>query len=316
MVMSTETVSVKLSTDEYGYIGKECPEPQCLGYFKITPGTGLKGVDLPCHCPYCGYTGSHRRFFTPEQLAYAKTVAIRQLTDQLSSELKKLEFDHKPRGAFGIGMSLKVQAGQGSPIQQYRERKLETEIVCNNCALRYAVYGVFGFCPDCGQHNSLQILETNLAIVGKMLDMVEAADHDLAAKLVENALEDCVSAFDGFCREICRLYMSKHPDARLDRWTFQNLESVRTNVQEQFAFDLATLISEIEWKEAVIGFQKRHLVSHKMGVVDQSYIDKTDDNRYTVGRKIDISVVEVRTLSRIVKLLAEIIAKSVLPRPS
>jgi len=28
----------------------------CLGYFKITPGTGLKGP-TPCHCPYCGYSG-------------------------------------------------------------------------------------------------------------------------------------------------------------------------------------------------------------------------------------------------------------------
>jgi hypothetical protein len=204
---------------------------------KITPGTGLKGADLPCHCPYRGYTGSHKRFFTPEQIEYAKSVVMRQVSDRLTSALKKLEFDHKPRGAFGIGMSLKVKPGQRPPIQQYRERKLETEIVCTNCDLHYAVYGVFGFCPDCGQHNSLQILETNLSIVGKMLDMVEAAPPDLAAKLIENALEDCVSAFDGFGREVCRLYMSKSPDARLDRWTFQNLETVRSNLREHFGFD-------------------------------------------------------------------------------
>ncbi len=50
--MSTETVSLQvLGTDEDGYIGKECPEPECLGYFKITPGTGLTGTDLAVSLP-------------------------------------------------------------------------------------------------------------------------------------------------------------------------------------------------------------------------------------------------------------------------
>ncbi|MEA2919061.1 MAG: hypothetical protein QOJ15_11142 [Bradyrhizobium sp.] len=312
--MSTETVTVKLSTDEHGYVGKECPEPECLGYFKVTPGTGLKGSDLPCHCPYCGYTGSHKRFYTPEQIAYAKSVVVRQFSDKLVATLKKMEFDHKPRGAFGIGMSLKVQPGERPPIQQYRERKLETEIVCKNCDLHYAVYGVFGFCPDCRQHNSLQILESNLAIVGKMLDMAEQADRDLAEKLVENALEDCVSAFDGFGRELCRLHTTRHPEGRLDRWTFQNLETVRSNIRDNFGTDIAALVLDDEWKEALIAFQKRHLVSHKMGVVDQSYIEKTGDSRHAVGRKIEITAVEVRDLSRTLKMLAEDIAKIILPR--
>ena len=46
--------------------------------------------------------------------------------------------------------------------QKQIEKQLETEVVCVNCTLRYSVYGVFAFCPDCGQHNSLQILDKNL----------------------------------------------------------------------------------------------------------------------------------------------------------
>ena len=113
--MSFETLAVSIETDEEGYLGRVCPVGTCLGYFKITPGTGLKGTGLPCHCPYCGHTQGHDHFHTREQIEYAKSVAFRNFSDRLSSELKKFEFDHRPRGAIGIGISLKVEPGPRPP---------------------------------------------------------------------------------------------------------------------------------------------------------------------------------------------------------
>ena len=119
------------------------------------------------------------------------------MTDAFYEDLKKLEFDHRPSGGFGIGMSMKVKRGGPTPIHYYREKRLETEVVCNRCTLRYSVYGVFAFCPDCGQHNSLQILAKNLDMVEKMVDLAAGIERELRDKVTENALEDCVSAFDG-----------------------------------------------------------------------------------------------------------------------
>ena len=59
-----------------------------------------------------------------------------------------------------------------------------------------------------------------------------------------------------------------------------------------------------EWRAATIGFQKRHLVTHKLRVVDQEYITKTGDTRAVVGRKIGIGADEVRGLARIISKLA------------
>ncbi len=64
-------VSVRIEPDAEGYIGRECPVEAGLGYFKITPGTGIK-VPAPCHCPYCGHSGDQKNFFTKEQLEYAR----------------------------------------------------------------------------------------------------------------------------------------------------------------------------------------------------------------------------------------------------
>lgn len=201
-------ISITIPPDEDGLIGRECPVPECESYFKIQLGTGLKGENLPCHCPYCGHEAGQDKFFTKAQIEYAQSVVLNKVTGALLKDLKSLEFDHRPRGAFGIGISMKV-SGQPTPIRYYREKQLETEVVCDQCTLRYMIYGVFGFCPDCGVHNSLQILKTNLQLVEKMLGVAESQEQAVALSLIENSLEDCVSAFDGFGRETCRVFCSR-----------------------------------------------------------------------------------------------------------
>ena len=164
--------SISITPDEEGFIGRECPVAECESYFKLQPGTGLTGKDLPIHCPYCGHEAGQNKFFTKAQIEYAKSIVISQVTGALLKDLKTLEFNHRPSGGFGIGISMKV-TGQPTPVRHYREKQLETEVVCDTCTLRYMIYGVFGFCPDCGTHNSLQILGKNLELVDKMLAVAE-----------------------------------------------------------------------------------------------------------------------------------------------
>ena len=72
--------SISIKLDKYGFLGRESPEKDCKGYFKITPGTGLKGP-VPCHCPYCGHSAEMSDFTTKAQIEYAKSLVIRQVTD-------------------------------------------------------------------------------------------------------------------------------------------------------------------------------------------------------------------------------------------
>lgn len=297
--------NISIPPDEDGLVGRECPAPECESYFKMQSGTGLKGENLPCHCPYCGHATGQEKFVTKAQMEYAKSVVVHQVTGALLKDLKSMEFDHRPRGAFGIGISMKV-SGQPSPIRYYCEKQLETEVVCDQCTLRYMIYGVFGFCPDCGVHNSLQILKTNLQLVGKMLSVAATQEPTVAQSLVENCLEDCVSAFDGFGREICRVHAkgSTEPE-KVGRISFQNLEGAKQNVSVHFNFDLAAGLTDDEWKTAVRGFQKRHVLSHKMGVVDAEYVRKAGDVRAVVGRKVCINADEVRELCTIIGKLGQ-----------
>ena len=298
-------ISVPIAADENGFIGRECPQQACEGYFKIVLGTGLEGEGLPCHCPYCGHTGPQEDFCTEDQIEYATSVASRQITDAVYKDLKRLEFDHKPAGDFGLGFSMKVRPGRLTPIYHYREKQLETEVVCSSCTLRYAVYGVFAFCPDCGEHNSLQILDENLKVVEKILDLAAGVEAAVAGNLIQNALEDCVSAFDGFARELCQVYSGKASrPVEAQRISFQNLDGAQVTLRKLFGIDLDAGISAAEWREVTASFQKRHLIAHKLGVVDQDYINKTGDRRAVVGRKVAIGASEVRRMVSLIRRLA------------
>jgi hypothetical protein len=295
--------SIPIRPDKDGYLGRECPIKACKGYFKITPGTGLKGR-IPCHCPYCGHSGEMSDFTTKAQIEYAKSMVIRQVTDAIHEDLKGMEFNHPPRGAFGIGISMTVTRDGPHPIRYYREKQLETEVECEQCTLRYAIYGVFGWCPDCGAHNSAQILGKNLELAKKELALAKSVEKDLADHLIGDALENVVSAFDGFGREVC-----ERKGAEI--W-FQSLGGARKRVQEVFGFDFADGLSPVQWDNACRVFQKRHLLAHKMGVIDEDYIQKANDPGAVLGRKIRVTADEVAAAISLIDTLGKALYAGVL----
>ena len=152
-----------------------------------------------------------------------------------------------------------------------------------------------------------QIFDKNLELVEKMLGLAaKADDKDVSERLIENALEDCISAFDGFGREICRVHAEKAINPiRAEKISFQDLRGAQKKLSALFDIDLSDGITAQEWEEVTRGFQKRNLLSHKMGVVDEAYIRKTDDIDAVVGRKITLASSDVREVARIVGKLAK-----------
>jgi hypothetical protein len=297
------SIKIPIKPDEEGYIGRECPNPECEGYFKITPGTGLHNI-TSCYCPYCGHFAEQKSFWTKDQIEYVKSYALSKIMDAVRKDMKELEFDIKPKGPFGIGFSMKFKEGSPVPVRCYREKELETKIICDNCTLSYAIYGVFAFCPDCGTHNSKQILYKNLELAEKEIALALNLEMELSDHLIADALENAVSSFDGFGRETCKTHasISSNPD-KAKKMSFQNLFRARQRVQELFCFDLALGFEPKDWDFALRCFQKRHLLAHKMGVIDEEYVIATNDPEAVVGRKVSIKPEEVISLIEVLKKL-------------
>jgi hypothetical protein len=298
--------SIPMKNDEEGFFGRECPNEECLGYFKIELGTGLQGEDLPCHCPYCGHVGPHDTFWTQDQLEYARSAAMREVQKYVGDMLKRTFPPSRPRRSDFISITFQYKPGRPLPLYRYEEKQLETALVCSECGLRYAVYGVFAYCPDCGSHNSLQILEANLDLASKELELSITVEGSLADQLVADALENGVSAFDAFGRELFRVNsgLAIAPD-EVARISCQNLESLKSRVSKLFGIDLTTPFTVEEWRLLVQGFHKRHLIAHRMGVVDQAYISNSGDLRAVVGRKVDLDSKEVSVILLLVRRLGQ-----------
>lgn len=297
-------INVPLVLDQNGYFGRECPQDNCKKYFKVMPGTGIQGVDQ-CICPYCGYKGSTQEFFTQDQKKRVGSVARNLANDIIFRELKKMEFDYTPQGRSGIGMRFHVEKGAPIPLHVYSEKDLETYVTCANCSLKYAIYGVFAYCPDCGEPNTLQIFHENIKVIHRVIEWAKSTDPILTQNLIENSFEDCVSTFDGFGRELCHLHRtkSKIPD-RVHKINFQNLESAKKNFKMHFNLDLDQGLSREEWLIANMCFLKRHLLAHKLGIVDEDYIRRSGDTNATIGKKVYITSEDTLALIPIIEKLA------------
>ncbi|MFZ4616659.1 MAG: hypothetical protein ACOYM2_10765 [Rectinemataceae bacterium] len=281
---------ITIPPDAEGYTGRECPE--CKKYFKIKFGTGLPD-QVPCHCPYCNHIGPQNEFWTEQQLEYARSIVLNNVTGKMLSQLRTMERKPDPNALFSIGITVK---GSPTPIAYYAEKDLEQRTTCNSCTLQYAIFGTFAFCPDCGTHNSLQILEANFGIIEKMLDLAETLESSLGKKLIESALENAVSAFDGFGRETC---------SRLDsRISFQNLVAANDKILRLTGKGLLSAIGDDDWSFILVQFQKRHLIAHKMGVIDAEYVKKTEASESEIGRSISISREDVARSTGILSQMA------------
>ena len=50
-------------------------------------------------------------------------------------------------------------------------------------------------------------------------------------------------------------------------------------------------------------FQKRHLIEHNNGMIDQKYLDNSHDSSYVIGQRVIIKEVEAYTLLEIIRKL-------------
>ena len=306
IIMENRQVSVTLPTDSNGYLGRTCPN--CKEYFKIKLGTGLKGINT-CICPYCNHKATSSEFTTAEQYEYAKSVAIGQVKTELLGQIfrqaKGLEFGK--RGDF-IHLRVTTPPIPQFPIKYFSEKGLETYVTCDNCKLDFAVYGVFGNCPDCGQINAFTIFNKSLEIAKRLLESIEnQADltSDIKEVSLKSVLNHLVSSFDSLGKELRNKYPSRFPER--PRNLFQNIDELDKVLTNQFRIPLTA--NEKDFKFLKRLFQVRHIFEHNMGVIDDDFIAKVQDSAHLKGKKYRLQGAELSQLMTTLTQTAQRIAE-------
>ena len=299
-------LTVSIPENDDGRMARECPSSECSpGYFKVTPGTGVTDNHTLAYCPYCRHEADPKDFATQEQIRYAKEMVLREAHKGVNDMV---------RNAFGLGSSGKKKLGGGFLSMEisykpgslpYVHRPFEDEVrrdvICPHCTLDQTVFGLATWCADCGEDIFMTHIEAELAVTRLMLEDVGRRQVQLgkrvAAKDLENCLEDAVSIFEAAIRAIVRRAMiirgesSELIEAAFKKLgnAFQNID--RTQKELYSMFGKTPLEGELSEK-LKSAFEKRHPITHNLGVIDRKYMEQAKEFEQE-GREVRLTRDEI-----------------------
>ena len=310
-------IPITIHSDEKGYFDRECPNENCLYTFKINMQDWKEKVsDDEVHCPMCGHIDTAAKWWTQEQLESMQEIAASYAMSMITKELDKafgklarstrnnkfLKITYKP--------SRKITF-QNNPIGQSEE--WETDITCEKCGTRYSVIGSAYFCPCCGHNSAVSAFNESTDSIEKMLKslpemkqlLTESYGRDKAETmcrgLLESSLGDIVSAFQKFAS--CHYDKLTGEISRVN--DFQIIEKGSQLFKDAAGKGYEEWLSDQELHDMNMLFQRRHLIEHNNGMVDQKYVDKSGDHSYVIGQRLVVKENDAYALLAIIKKLAK-----------
>lgn len=312
-------ISVPIKADAEGYLDKECPNKECLFVFKAKE-EDWKNLfkDEAVFCPMCGHEAPAKSFFTTEQVEKAREQGIKYVRGRIDAALVEGASDfnrRQDRNAF-ISMSVKVT---GTHSQHYilpisARKEFERKLQCEVCNANYSVIGSAFFCPCCGNNsvektfdeslNKVEIKLNNIPTIRKAIEAVSKDEAEITCRsLIESGLNDCVVAFQSFCEATFRKELSTE---KLAANVFQRIEDGSNLWKKVFQEGYDNWLTTSEFKRLNILFQRRHLLSHLEGLVDNKYLQRANDSTYKLGQRI---VVKENDVIELLKLIKKVVAK-------
>lgn len=178
------------------------------------------------------------------------------------------------------------------------ERVLRT-IACPNCGTHYAVYGVSAFCPVCGPRPATDtVLEAIAAGRGALAlqDHLPDDQRDAARaagvfdRLAADTLKNIVSLFEVFAREQFTA-RATNPTAALQGKgnIFQRLDDTATLFNTHCGIDLPAILGAQVWQDLRETFARRHVLVHRDGIVDQTFLNAVPTSGLANGQRLVIS---------------------------
>lgn len=305
----TYSMSISIPKDADGMIARECPSQTCSpAYFKVKPGTGITSGQTEAFCPYCSHKDEPGRFTTKHQVEYAKELVTREVQNGFDRMIKDT-FELGPSGERTIGggfLSLKISYKPGSrpPVWRPFEEVLRRDITCPKCTLEHAVFGIATWCPDCGSDIFLTHVSKEYQVVRLVLGDVDNRRERLGARVaardLENALEDTVSIFEAVLRAMTRRHLKvalsiEETEEIMKKRIgnkYQSITLAADLAQQEFGIPLFSVLGSDELDTLKLVFEKRHPITHNLGIVDRKYLERVTSGEIE-GRDVRVSAQDV-----------------------
>jgi hypothetical protein len=204
-----------------------------------------------------------------------------------------------------FSINLAYKSGGRPEVSRPVEEELRRDVRCPHCTLEHAVFGLATWCPDCGRDVFEEHLDAEFQVARRILAAVEERRSTLgprvAARDIENTLEDTVSVFEAVLKFLVRRHLvaagraTDEVDKLLEktiRSQFQNPELASRLWLEHLGLSLFDEVPPNVVATVSRTFAKRHPITHNLGVVDRKYLERVESGELH-GREVRVSVAEV-----------------------
>lgn len=305
----TMTVSVPLPADEDGYLDRACPSDKCKVQFKILGDDWKAKVrDEVVFCPMCRHEQEASDWLTKAQrehlIKHAKAQAMEYVHKQMNEIAR--DFNSGWSGDSMIKLSMTVNPPTRPIIWPLGAAKLmEQRYTCEICGCRYATVGASFFCPACGHNSILKTFSEKLAsqkhtiqngtAIREVLEKQCGKDAAISAwrHMVEHGLANVVAIFEHYAETQFR---SLPNASETKRGAFQRLDEASAHWKQNGIKCYDEMLSASEFRDLKILMQRRHLITHRNGIVDAEYVKRSGDRSLQEGQRITVSERDVLRL--------------------
>lgn len=276
---------ILMFSDKEGLFGRKCPK--CNSYFRTTTA-GEKN-----YCPYCEHNDLIIKFITDKQSNYILAM-LNELAQLIEGKKTHIEVDFDELiNDFPQNMSDLV----------YSEEKQQKRIKCKKCNVVFDILGEFGSCPSCKSRNSLDyFIEKNLENLKKIEINDNAAD-------LEDCLKNVVSDFEAMAKDVNSIITTyPHTNKRradLKRINFQHIQETSEKYKNWLDIEIFENLTKADVEFILKMFNIRHLLVHNAGIVDEKYIQRTNDRSVRIKQRIRVAQEDVLKFSNLMNVVSQ-----------
>ncbi len=282
-------VPVFLLSDEEQFFGRTCPK--CRGYFRT------ERIAENLYCPYCSTHAPLAYFTTGNQLEFINAVRLQYIEGFQGGALEVIDLD-------AIAKALP----NNRPSWAYSEERQQHLSTCSGCNNRFDILGEYGFCPACGRSNALTTLLSQLDASQAEFQRIESELSDRGDRAAEwEKMTKCISEFEAMARaiqnDLTRLPLTPSRRQEIRQISYQQILSAGDYMRTYFGIDLLKGLTEDEKAFLNKMFNRRHILTHNAGRVDEKYLNRTGDSSVRLHQKI---TVRSREIARLIPLLRRV----------
>lgn len=313
---------VDIPVDEDGYFGRECPS--CEQHFRVAHADydGLPD-DVRLWCVYCGHNDDHSDFMTQQQVERA-TRAASDYAMQLVGRTLDRSFGRMARRSRGsmVQITYRSRPFYPAPLPGTDEERLVRARHCDDCGLRYAVFGEHRFCPVCGLLPplvaALDALDAERLRLDALGDLAPAAaavlrESGVLERTYVDTIENIVGIVEAMAERVFRARaLEAEADLKGKGKIFQRPDDLADRLQARLAIDLRSELSS-DWPELLGAWAARHVFTHCDGIIDAKYLAAVPTTPLKEGQRLRITESYTRRVLATTEQLCRVLGSDARP---